>query len=211
MIRGLAPCVDIPVPYVCVSASALLLALVVLVRWHQELRVVPYLRSMLAPWRCLTLGFALGVVAGAAPYSGDPTWDTADSLLVGVLVYLTAPWSVAQLVRVRRASRLLLVWATAPAMFLVPCWAYDAYILARDGYYPPGWAPNLVLSGLICLCAGLFWSLGVSPSERSRLTFLWASWPALGPTPWRPLLLPMAATALPVLLMVLAFVVTELR
>jgi hypothetical protein len=201
---------DIPVPYVCISAGALLVALVVVARWHRELSVLPYLRSLLVPWRCCTLGVALGVIAGAAPYSGDPTWDTADSLLIGLLVYLTAPWSVAQLARVRRTPRPLLVWASAPAMFLVPCWAYDAYILARDGYYPASWAPNLVLSGLICVCAGLFWGLGVSPREPSRLTFRWASWPAEGSMAWRPLVLPMAAAALPVLLMVLAFVASTL-
>lgn len=199
--------VGIPWPYVCVSVVALLVALVVVVRWHHELMVLPYLRGLLVPWRGVTLVAGLVVVAGAAPYSGDPTWDVADSLLIGVLVYITAPWSVAQLARVGRAPHPLRVWASAPALFLVPCWAYDAYILARDGYYPAGWAPNVVLSGLICLCAGLFWNLGVSPTERSRLTFRWASWPARGPMPWRPLVLPMVAAALPVVLMVLAFVV----
>jgi len=179
------------VAYVAGYIVAVILALVFA---RRELFSAERWRSMREPWRLVTLGLGVALIAGAAPYSGDPTWDVTNSILIGVLVYAIAPWSVATIRREVIARRFGRELACALVLFFVPCWAYDLYILFRDGYYPASWDANLVLSGILTLCAGVFWNLTWRPG-MSRVRFFGL----------------MTAVSLPVVVMVAAFVITELH
>lgn len=194
--------------YLALWAPALLLALVMVALDDDHFGLITrgYLRFLLEPWKLATLAIATTLIAGAAPYSNDPTWDLPDSLLVSLAVFLTAPWAMATLIRSWRrpgeGARLF----SALVLLLVPCWTYEIYILFRDGVYPPTWQSNLIISGMICVFAGLFWNLGFRPDESSRFTFRWEAWPPSTRSPFLKLL-PMATLlASPVVLMVAAFV-----
>ena len=80
--------------------------------------------------------------------------------------------------------------------FLLPCWTYDAYIVFRDGVYPPSWLPNLGLSGPISLSAGLFWNLRPGPTY---FAFREPAWPDVDVTRFRDVALLAVIGALPVL------------
>lgn len=167
-------------------------------------------RFQLEPWKVVTFVMATAAIATAAPYSGDPTWDLGDSLLVSCVVFLTAPWSVGTLYREFEGvyGRSWVRVFVAFVAFWLPCWTYDAYILARDGLYPPTWWSNLGLSGPICLLAGLLWNLGSHPERAGLFTFRWAVWPPAERTPFKRVLLFAVLLMVPVGLAVAAFVVS---
>lgn len=172
----------------------------------------PWWRFHLEPWKPITFALATAVIAAAAPYSGDPTWDLGDSLLVSCVVFLTSPWAVGAIYRELlgvqgRSWRRLYV---AMVAFWLPCWTYDAYILLRDGIYPPTWWSNLGLSGPICLLAGLLWNLGAQPDQPGYFTFRWARWPPATPTPFRRVLGLALLLMVPVGLAVAAFIASFL-
>lgn len=174
-------------PYLCAYVASYLVATAVaLTAARRQLFSAERLRLLREPWRLLTFVLGTAVVAGAAPYSGDPTWDVADSLLTAALVYVLAPWCVG----VMRRERSLRGLAPAIVLFFVPCWAYDLYILLDRGFYPDSWDSNLALSGIVTLCGGLFWNLSWAPGTPKLRT--------IGI---------MALVSLPVLLMITAFVI----
>ncbi len=189
-----------------VAAAALALAR----RARVGLATAAYARFLLRPWKLTTFAAATALVTLAAPWSGDPTWDTADSLLISALVFLLAPFGVGALGRARRPDASPSRTFVAVVALLVPCWAYDAYILWRDGAYPATWLANLGLSGAITALAGLFWSLGRKAGERAIFAFAWARWPEAGDRDGRGLVAPAALLALPVAIAIAAFVVTYL-
>lgn len=174
-------------PYLCAYVASYLVATAVALTaaWRQ-LFSAERRRLLREPWRLLTFVLGTAVVAGAAPYSGDPTWDVPDSLLTAALVYVLAPWCVG----VMRRERSLRGLAPAIVLFFVPCWAYDLYILFDRGFYPDSWDSNLALSGIVTLCGGLFWNLSWAPGTPKLRT--------VGI---------MALVSLPVLLMITAFVI----
>jgi hypothetical protein len=192
-----------------VVALAIALAVTLARRRALGLWTAAYARHLAAPWKLVTFAVATTAIALAAPYSGDPTWDLGDSLLVSAVTFVTAPWSVGTLARALRSRRDALAAATAFVVFWAPCWAYDAYILARDGAYPPTWLSNLGLSGAIVACAGLFWNLGEVPGRGVWLTFVAEPWPPPGATPFSRVAAPAALLALPVAIAILAFVVLD--
>ncbi len=174
-------------PYLCAYVASYLVATAVaLTAARRQLFSAERLRLLQEPWRLLTFALGTAVVAGAAPYSGDPTWDLPDSLLTAALVYFLAPWCVGVMHRERSLRRL----APAVILFFVPCWAYDLYIWLSRGFYPDSWDSNLALSGIIALCGGVFWNLSWAPGTPTlRITGI------------------MTLVSLPVLLMIAAFVI----
>jgi hypothetical protein len=44
-----------------------------------------YRAFLLRPWKLLTFFAALALITVVAPYSGDPTWDYPDSLIISCL------------------------------------------------------------------------------------------------------------------------------
>lgn len=166
--------------YLVATAAALTAA-------RRQLFSAERLRFLREPWRLLTFALGTAVVAGAAPYSGDPTWDLPDSLLTAVLVYFLAPWCVGVMHRERSLRRL----APAIILFFVPCWAYDLYIWLSRGFYPDSWDSNLALvlgsSRSAGACSGT--SAGFPGHQRCGPPGSWI------------------LVSLPVLLMIAAFVI----
>jgi hypothetical protein len=189
------------------TALAVSVGLVVRRRPGCTLLQSAYWRFLFEPWKAAAFLAATLIITLAAPYSGDPTWDVPDSLIISAAVYLLAPWCVAVIARGLRQRTFDWQTAVAVCFFFVPCWIYDGYILGRDGYYPATWSSNLVLSGGITFIAGLFWNLFWTPRTGLTFAFLSDPWPPAERTPLRKVLWPCMLLAVPVAASVGWFVV----
>lgn len=143
-----------------------------------ELFGAGYRRFLLQDWKVLTFLVAATGLTVVAPYTDDPTWDYADALLMSLLTFATAPWAVGTLYR---ALRRRAPWANAYVALCLwlfsASWSYDLYIVLRDGMYPLTWLPNLFLSSVLYLSAGLLWSLEWTRERGVVLQFTEAHWP----------------------------------
>ncbi len=203
---------SIPTTYAISCLACLCVAAVLIALRPQDFELFThrYWRFLSRPWKLVTFAIATVVITAAAPYSGDPTWDRVDSVLISVAVFITAPWAVGAVYRAATVHKSGLRFFVAATVFFLPCWTYDAYILFRDGVYPPTWLSNLGLSGPICLLAGMFWNLDRHASESSMFTFRWAEWPPEQSGGFRSVAAVGALIAIPVVIAVAAFVVSYL-
>ena len=127
-----------------------------------------YWRFLMRPWRLIVFAVALTGMVALAPYSGDPTWDYADTAFMCVLSYISAPWAVGVLYRsLRFRTDLKAVYVALCLWLFSASWSYDLYILLRDGVYPATWSSNLILSSILYWAAGCLWSLTRSDSGVS--------------------------------------------
>ena len=158
------------------------------------------------PWKFITFIIATSIITFVAPYSGDPTWDYVDSIIISVLTYTLAPWALAVIVRSvsrRDWSGKLFV---AFCMFMVPIWAYDLYILIRDQIYPLTWLSNIPLSGAIVISAGLFWNLTWKENNGASFAFTDENWPPLRRTPFKRIIYYAFIIMVPVILIIGLFI-----
>ncbi|HZE59081.1 MAG TPA: hypothetical protein VE085_00825 [Burkholderiales bacterium] len=54
----------------------------------------PWLQEYLRPWKLATLGIGIGLLIAGSFYQPAPDWDVPVSLIMALLAYLTAPWSL---------------------------------------------------------------------------------------------------------------------
>lgn len=179
-------------------------------RSHHGLITAGYRRFLFARWKLATFAAATTVVTVAGHWSGDPTWDDVDSILISTSTFLLAPWSVGVLWRSLRTRRATTRTATAAIAFFIPCWTYDAYILMRDGAYPLTWWSNLMASGSITAMAGMFWNLEWREGVGATFAFSWDPWPDDRPQEFRRLLPVAALISAPVVGIIALFVVNYL-
>jgi hypothetical protein len=117
-----------------------------------------YLRELRRPWKLATFAIGMGwLVYGALNY-GIGDWNLGDSLIMGGLTYLTAPWSVRTLlVCLREGPKYWWVWSVAA---LLVGWAVvdGSYLLYNVLSHHPTyrWA-NFYASSLLYLLAGAVW------------------------------------------------------
>jgi len=134
-----------------------------------------YWQARLTPWKLGLFAIAAGGMMLIAPHTGDPTWDWIDSGFMALFTYLTAPWTLGVLVRVRRSSSAELYVAACTWLFSAG-WSYDLYIFVRDagglraawshGFYPLSWSSNLIASSLLYAAGGACFSLSAPPPGR---------------------------------------------
>lgn len=143
-----------------------------------------YWRFLLQRWKVVTFlisGTGLTVIA---PYTGDPTWDYFDGAVMSILTFVTAPWALGTLYRaIRRRVSWVNGYIAACAWMFTVSWFYDLYIYLRDGMYPDTWLPNLFLSSVLYVAAGLLWSLEWRPERGVMLQFTQAHWPGRDAVP----------------------------
>lgn len=137
-----------------------------------------YRRFLFAPWKVVTFAVAALSMTIMAPYTGDPTWDYIDASFMSILTFLTAPWAVGTLyLALQRRAKATHVYIAACVWMLSVSWAYDVYILLRNGYYPPTWLPNIVLSSILYFAAGLMWNLQRREGRGVVFGFMEPDWP----------------------------------
>ena len=197
--------------YIACWASACVLALVLFLRAPSSFRIGrrAYWHFLAEPWKLATFLISGAVVTFIAPYTGDPTWDRIDGFFMSVFCFATAPWVVAVLYEfARRKAGPVELYVAVIAWMFSASWSYDIYLVWRDGDYPITWAPNIVASSVIYLCAGLFWNLEWMQGRGVIFTFMrdgWPSRPAVS-APWR-FALPALIFAMPVIAAILMFMI----
>lgn len=168
------------VAYMVAWASACLaaLALVVLQPRQFALTSGAYRRYLLQPWKVATFIVAAAGLALMAPYTGDPTWDYYDALLMAGLTFIAAPWSVGTVYRFfKRTASGKELFVASCAWCLSASWCYDLYLVLRDGAYPPTWWANFAASSILYLLAGMLWNLEWRPQRGVVFGFMEAQWP----------------------------------
>jgi len=167
-----------------VSLCFISITLVALNKKEYEFLTKGYLKFLSEPWKLVTFAIAMIIIIVAAPYSGDHTWDTPDSILCSVLTFYFCPWAMGIFYRFMKYPIGYTKLLVAFCAFWLPCWAYDGYIFFRDQAYPATSWPNLFISGGICFAAGLFWNLAWTTEQGGYFAFYKAQWPNIAPTPF---------------------------
>ncbi|MEW6261933.1 MAG: hypothetical protein AB1641_02545 [Thermodesulfobacteriota bacterium] len=120
--------------YLIAWLIALGAAFIVLFRKRRELGLLDasYLKFLVQPWKLGTFILAVTGLAAVAPVSGDPTWDYADAIGMGVLTYFTAPWSVGTIYRLSKvkAPAAPFMWPSAWDCFRFPGFMMAIYSCA---------------------------------------------------------------------------------
>jgi hypothetical protein len=125
-----------------------------------------YFAELKRPWKVATLVVGLTCLFYGALNFGFADWDIGISVLMGVLTYVCAPWTVRVLVAcVRGRPRHRLVWFIC-ALFvawIVVDGSYVAYNRAMG--HAMLRAENLVASSALYFLAGILWSYPGSLSQ----------------------------------------------
>jgi hypothetical protein len=83
-----------------------------LVLWAES-KVTEYLR----PWKLFSLSVGIALLIAGSFYYEAPDWDVPISLIMAILAYLTAPWSMRVILERR--------WAKWPAMLFATWFTVD--------------------------------------------------------------------------------------
>jgi hypothetical protein len=122
------------------------------------------------PWKLITLALGIALLVAGSFHYDAPDWDIPISLIMAILAYLTAPWSLRVVVERR--------WALWPAM-LVATW------FTVDGCYWLYWhfrnpvALDLMREANFPASLALYGICGVVWLYRGTLRELWAEAAAL--------------------------------
>ena len=114
------------------------------------------------PWKGVTLIIGISLLILGSYYYPSPDWDIPISFIMGVLAYLTAPWSLHVIVERRWRFfplMLLYTWFTVDGCYWL-YWSFknpDALVMMREANFPA----SLSLYG-IC---GLIWYFNGSLNE----------------------------------------------
>jgi hypothetical protein len=167
-----------PIIYIISWSTSLVIAILLLIRkGHLMDRLADYRAFLSEPWKLATFIIAAAGITLAAPYTGDPTWDYPDSIVMSALTFLSAPWAVGALYRSFRAgSGWADVYIALCLMLFSSSWFYDSYLLLRDGVYPATWLPNLIISPCLYIAGGLFWNLEHLPGRGGMFSFQREAW-----------------------------------
>jgi hypothetical protein len=119
-----------------IAACAAALVFVILAPGRYAIASAAYWRYLAMPWKLASFAVATAGLTLIAPYTGDPTWDYNDALLMSALTFATAPWAVGTLWRLVRgraspgqgyvAACLTLLSASWPTGRIPPCAAISA-------------------------------------------------------------------------------------
>jgi hypothetical protein len=175
--------------------------LIVLYRKRLAEEIPLYLSFLFVKWKLLIFLPACLFVTFTGPFTDDETWDMISGGGMSVLTFLTAPWAIGTIYKVRRFERPVAYGFIAVALWLFSSsWFYDGYLLLRDGSYTNRWIGNLILSPQIYLCAGLLWNLETNAEGKIRLGHTRKDWPAPPPPQDNSSLLPILWAAIPLIL-----------
>lgn len=126
-----------------------------------EFDLKSYAKELLRPWKLVSFSMALGYYIWGAVRYQCPTWDIPVSIIMSVLTYVFAPWTVDAIYSLFRhrprnwGFGLLLCLAI---IYVCASGSYELYNLWNLGYWPPPtyWV-NLYYSSLMFFAAGMLW------------------------------------------------------
>ena len=100
-----------------------------------------WLHEYLRPWKLATLAFGIALLIAGSFYYEAPDWDIPISLIMALLAYLTAPWSMHVLVERQWrmwAAMLFATWFTVDGCYWI-YWHFKnpvALELMREANFP---------------------------------------------------------------------------
>ncbi len=152
---------------------------IVIKRWNSIKTETPkYWIYLTTPWKIITFFISGTFVSLDGPFTHDPTWDFVSGFGMSLLTFLTAPWSIGVIYQfIKKRHTISDVILAITFWLLSASWFYDGYIWWRDGFYPPTWYSNLIVSSVLYFCAGLFWNLEGS-ANQAGFGFYRIDWPA---------------------------------
>jgi len=120
-----------------------------------------YINELFRPWKLVTFSIALGYYIFGAYHYHCPTWDVPVSIIMSVLTYVFAPWTISSVYYlIKKRPRHWVLKLTICAMVIYACasGSYELYNWWHLGYHPPPtyWV-NLYYSSLIFFAAGMVW------------------------------------------------------
>lgn len=137
-----------------------------------------YATYLFAPWKVAIFAPAFVFVTFAGQFSLDDTWDVINGAGMSILTFLTAPWAIGTLFKAHQAHVTKhQIFVAIITMMFSSSWFYDGWLVIRDGYYPSTWLPNLLLSPVLYLAAGLLWNLEIDNNRKASFGFFRANWP----------------------------------
>ena len=117
-----------------------------------------YFQELLRPWKLFTFSVAMGLLFYGALNYGISDWDVGVTIIMGVLTYLMAPWSVyiiLSAIRHRPKFWYFHIFAALIAGLFVVDWAYMLYHSLMDNQTLR--EANFYASTPLYFMAGLFW------------------------------------------------------
>lgn len=142
-----------------------------------------YFHSLDRSWKLWTFFIALALLSYVSTLGYDPTWDVPETFVMGILTYITAPYSVGTFYRFfkgldRNWSELYLAVVLT---FFSSCWFYDAYAtIFLVGEYPRMAFSNMGISPILYLLGGTLWSLEYVNQMGITLPFAHKDWKLTG-------------------------------
>ena len=118
------------------------------------------LSELLRPWKLLTLAVGIGLLIAGSIYQPAPDWDIPVSLIMAVVAYLTAPWSMRVMVERR--------WSLWPVMLFLTWFGIDGcYWIYWSWKYPM--ALELMREANAPASLSLYWMCGLVWYYRGTL------------------------------------------
>ena len=168
--------------YICAGSLACFVAVILFLSDKKSYSFFyrSYWRFLWQPWKIVTFLIAASGMTLLAPYTNDPTWDYFDAMAMSVMTFLTAPWVVGILYKtIRKGISLRQAFVAVCVWLFTASWFYDIYLLLRDGHYPLTWWPNMWLSSVLYLSAGLLWNLEYQERRGVTFSFMSDNWPTV--------------------------------
>ena len=167
--------------YIGLWSTSCLVAVLVYLRYRDTFVISQraYWRFLFVRWKVVTFAIAAIGITLIAPYTGDPTWDYCDAMVMAILTFFTAPWVVGVMYKTAtRAIPLRETYVAFCAWMFTTSWFYDTYILLRDGDYPQTWLANIFASTALYVFGGLLWNLDWIPERGTVFAFMEKDWPS---------------------------------
>jgi hypothetical protein len=110
-------------------------------QWAVPEKAMSNFREYVRPWKLVTLAIGITLLAVGSFYYRAPDWDIPISLVMAILAYLTAPWSLRVLVERRWRQwplMLFFTWFTVDGCYTI-YWHFrnpEALALMRAANFP---------------------------------------------------------------------------
>lgn len=120
-----------------------------------------YIKELSRPWKLISFSIALGYYIWGAYYYKCPTWDVPVSIIMSILTYVFAPWtvnSICYLIQKRPRYWIVKSLVCIAVIYICASASYELYNWWHLGYWPPPtyWT-NLWYSGCAFIAAGILW------------------------------------------------------
>ena len=138
-----------------------------------------YFYFLFVRWKIIVFLLALFIISGVGLLWLDPTWDLGISIIMSILTYFTAPYSVGIFYRFIKwiERKNIELFLAIILTFFSASWFYDGYnYLYLLWFYPNTWFSNILYSIPVYLLWWIIWNLDYSKEKGAYLSFYNKKW-----------------------------------